>query len=107
VWLPCPYLGRDVELTDERERHIRHTHGNLLPGRRSDLAATLADPDEVRVRTWRPGELIFVRAVHESELVVVVTIEGEPVNDADPPRAFVATAYVSENPPASAVVWVR
>jgi hypothetical protein len=107
VWLPCPYLGRDVALTDERERHIQRAHRNLLPGRRSDLAATLADPDEVRVRAWRPGELIFVRAVQERELVVVVVIEAEPVSDADSPRAFIATAYVAENPPASAVLWIR
>lgn len=107
MWLPCPYLGRDVELTDERERHIRHAHGNLLPERRSDLAATLSEPDEVRVRTWRPDELIFVRAVHEREFVVVVTIEAEPIDDSDPRRAFIVTAYVAENPPASAVIWSR
>ena len=107
MWLPCPYLGRDVELTDERERHVRYKHGNLLPGRRSDLAATLSDPDEVRVRTWRPDELIFVRAVHQREFVIVVTIDAEPVSDSDPPRTFIATAYLAENPPVSAVIWIR
>ena len=46
VWLPCPYVGRDVELTAERERHIRDPA--MLPGREPELAMTLADPDEVR-----------------------------------------------------------
>jgi hypothetical protein len=28
---PCPYLKSEVELTDEREAHIAHTHPDLLP----------------------------------------------------------------------------
>ena len=32
---PCPYLGGDVELTDERERHIAERHPDLLPEHRA------------------------------------------------------------------------
>ena len=28
---PCPYLGGEVELTEERERHITERHPDLLP----------------------------------------------------------------------------
>jgi len=27
----CPYLGGEVELSDERERHIAEHHPDLLP----------------------------------------------------------------------------
>jgi len=32
---PCPYLKRDVELTTEREEHIRERHPDLLPKHRA------------------------------------------------------------------------
>ena len=28
---PCPYLGDEVELSDEREQHIAEHHPDLLP----------------------------------------------------------------------------
>ena len=31
---PCPYLKGEVELTDERERHIAERHPELLPEHR-------------------------------------------------------------------------
>ena len=46
--LSCPYLGGDVELTEEREQHIRERHPDLLPSYRDQLGQTLADPDQVR-----------------------------------------------------------
>ena len=47
---PCPYLGAEVELTDERELHIGERHPDLLPAHRDRIAHTLADPDQVRRR---------------------------------------------------------
>jgi len=46
--LSCPYLGGDVELTEERERHVRERHPDLLPAYRDQLGQTMADPDQVR-----------------------------------------------------------
>ena len=45
---PCPYLKGEVELTEERERHIAERHPDLLPEHRARLAETLRDPDQVR-----------------------------------------------------------
>lgn len=45
---PCPYLHSEVDLGKERERHIAERHPDLLPENRGRIAATLADPDEVR-----------------------------------------------------------
>jgi len=46
--IPCPYLQTDVELSAEREGHIRERHPDLLPLFRDRLIQTLYDPDEVR-----------------------------------------------------------
>ena len=51
----CPLLHGEVELTDERERHIAERHPDLLPLHRDRLALTLSDPDEVR-RSARFGD---------------------------------------------------
>jgi len=45
---PCPYLGGEVELSDERERHIAEHHPDLLPDHKDRIGDTLADPDQVR-----------------------------------------------------------
>ena len=45
---PCPYLKGEVELTEERERHIAERHPDLLPAHRERLAETLVQPDQVR-----------------------------------------------------------
>jgi hypothetical protein len=107
VWLPCPYLGREVELTAERERHIRAEHPAMLSGNGPELALTLADPDEDGWRAWRQSELLFVRGIDDGLFVVVVTVDDEPVNDTGPARTWVATAYVSEYPPLSEIQWAK
>ena len=53
MWLPCPYLGRDVELTDEREWHIQRAHPPLLPDFSELLTKTIEDPDFVGDRAGR------------------------------------------------------
>jgi hypothetical protein len=45
---PCPYLQTEVELTEERERHIAERHPDLLFEHRACIADTLAAPDQVR-----------------------------------------------------------
>ena len=45
---PCPYLGGEVELSDERESHIAETHPELLPEHEDQIGGTLRDPDQVR-----------------------------------------------------------
>lgn len=75
--LPCPYLGGQVELSAERERHIAERHPDLLPEHRDCLAETLAEPDEVR-RSARMGNTrLFGRwfeSVRRGKHVVVVVV---------------------------------
>jgi hypothetical protein len=40
-------LKGEVELTEERERHIAERHPDLLPEYRSQMAETVAAPGEV------------------------------------------------------------
>lgn len=61
----------------------------MLPSRRNDLLLALAEPDEVRRRSWRLEELLFVRHSGEGDVVVVVT------------------AYVSTSAPLSEVLWIK
>jgi hypothetical protein len=79
----------------------------MLPSRRNDLLLALAEPDEVRRRSWRLDELLFVRHCEEGDVVVVVTVSDESENDADPPRVWVVTAYVSTSAPLSEVLWIK
>jgi len=48
-FFPCPYLGAEVELTDEREAHIRQKHVHALGRDGALIAETLESPDSVRV----------------------------------------------------------
>src|SRR5262245_59016403 len=81
--LPCPYLSDDVELTDERERHIRDRHPDLLPTYRAQLAEVLADPDEVRRSPRFMSARSFVRwfdQVRGGKYVVVVVVSDSGTN---------------------------
>jgi hypothetical protein len=44
---PRPYLRAEVELTDQRERHIVETHPDFLPKHRQRITDTLANPEQV------------------------------------------------------------
>jgi hypothetical protein len=55
----CPYLGSEVQLTEEREKHIADNHPDLLPEHRDKIAGTLADPDEVRRSDRFAGARVF------------------------------------------------
>lgn len=111
AWLPCPYLGIDVELTDERVRHIRRRHNDVLTGPGNIIATTLAEPDRVRRRESKPDEAIFIREFDEFEadsFVAVVVREDDPPDDRRPARHWVVTAYRTEDEPAiGRIEWIR
>ena len=108
AWLPCPYLGREVELTAERERHIRRKHPGVLPDRRQDFVRTLADPDLIIVRAWSPSQTMLVRELPEGEWhIVAVVNEDEPVDDLSAGRAWVLTSYLATDLPSGLVTWQR
>jgi hypothetical protein len=103
---PCPYLAGDVDLTEERERHIAERHPDLLPEHRQRIAETLADPDQVRTSVQFGSAKLFSRwytDVRQGKHVVVVVIsEREPRK-----RHWVITAYMARKLAQGETVWER
>ncbi len=103
---PCPYLHGEVELGEERERHVAERHPDLLPEHRDRLAAALADPDLVR-RSERFGNaLLFSRwydDLRTGKHVVVVVVSASEIAG----RHWVVTAYLARALKGGTVEWRR
>ncbi len=96
AFLPCPYLGADVELTDERERHIGNHHPDLLPSHRGRMIEAVADPDQVR-RSARVGNAkLFTKwcADPGGGKYVVVVVVSDPGRKT---RPWIITAYLARS----------
>ena len=101
---PCPYLAGEVELSDERERHIAETHPELLPEHEDQIRDTLHDPDQVRRSRRFANARLFSKwyddLVKGKHLVVVVVSEALPKS-----RDWVVTAYLTRRIPEGDVEW--
>ncbi len=103
---PCPLLGADVELTDERERHIRERHPDLLPEHRALIAEVLANPDTVRrgARLSNEHRLSkwFDSVRHGKFVVVVIVTSTAPLE-----RHWIVTAYLARKLEGGAAEWTK
>jgi hypothetical protein len=104
-FFPCPYLGAEVQLTQEREAHTAERHPDLLPDHRDQIGTTLADPDQVR-RSRRFGAAkLFSRWYSDlsggKHVVVVVVSSGEHS------RHWIITAYIARKLVEGEVEWER
>lgn len=103
---PCPYLNGEVELTDERETHILHTHPDLLPEYLAQVGQTLADPDQVRRSARMSAARLFCRwfeNIRQGKYVVVVVVsEAAPVE-----RHWVITAYITRRLTNGEIEWLK
>jgi len=103
---PCPYLRAEVELTEERERHIMEQHPDLLPEHRERIMLTEADPDEVRPDPEAANTRLFVRWFHDlragKHVAVVVVTDARPVA-----RHWIVTAYVARRLAKGEAEWRR
>lgn len=90
----CPYLGQDVELTDERAAHIVQHHPDLLPKYQQKIATVLADPDQIRQSLRFGRARMFTRWFDDlrggKHVVVVVVSDSLP-----PERHWIITAYIA------------
>ena len=102
----CPYLKGEVELTDERERHIAERHPDLLPEHRPRIAETLAQPDQIRRSARFCSARLFSRWYSEvrqgKHVVVVVVSERDPSE-----RHWIITAYIARTLAEGEVEWKR
>jgi len=104
TWFPCPYLKGEVELTQERERHIAERYPDLLPGHRERVAETLGDPEQVR-RSVRFGSArLFSRwyaDLRQGRYVVVAVVSGLDSSE----RNWIITAYITRKLAEGEVEW--
>ena len=101
----CAYLGREVQLSGEREAHIAERHPDLLPEHRERIGATLADPDQVRRSPRFSAAKLFSRWFPDvrggKHVVVVVVSSGEDG------RHWIITAYIARKLAEGEVEWAR
>ena len=102
----CPYLGGEVELTEERERHIAEHHPDLLPAHRERIADTLADPDQVRRSARAANARLFARWFEDlrggRNVVVVVVGDVRGIG-----RHWMITAYIARRLAEGGIEWTR
>lgn len=106
IRFPCPYLHGEVELSEERERHIAKRHPDLFPEYRDRIAETLADPDLI-CRSTRSGKArLFSRWYTElkggKHVVVVVATGPTPAG-----RHWIVTAYLARALVKGVIEWKR
>ena len=103
---PCPYLKGEVELTEERERHIADRHPDLFPEHWDRVAETLMDPDLVR-RSARFGSAkLFSRwfpDVRRGKHIVVVVVSEPDTRK----RHWIITAYITTKITEGEIEWRR
>ena len=101
----CPYLAGEVELTEEREKHVGDRHPELLPKIRERIRMTLAEPQEVRRSARSADARLFSRWFDDimggKHAVVVVVSERKTR------RHWVITAYVVRKLGQGVVEWTR
>ncbi|MBF0204153.1 MAG: hypothetical protein HQK67_07515 [Desulfamplus sp.] len=106
TYFPCPYLEADVEVTEEREKHIAENHPDLLPEYRQCIAETLANPDMVRRSERFENARMFSRwfeTVKGGKYVVVFV-----VSDLFPDiRHWIITSYITKKLSQGAIEWKR
>jgi hypothetical protein len=103
---PCPYLNDEVELTEERERHITERHPDLLPEHRPRIAETLSRPDQVRTSARFGSAKLFSRwytEVRQGKYVVVVVVSERTPQE----RHWIITAYLASRLAPGGVEWQR
>ena len=102
----CPYLNAQVELTEERERHIAKRHPDLIPEHRQRIADTLADPDQVRRSTRMANARLFSRWFESvrggKHVVAVVASESDHGG-----RYWIITAYIARRLAPGEIEWNR
>jgi hypothetical protein len=103
-YFDCPHLGAQVELTDEREQHIRSLHPEVLTAGRDIIGRTLADPDLVRRDMRDPDNTrLFSRwydDVRGGRQAIIAVVS-------EPGRHWIATAFTAREVEERDIEWTR
>ena len=102
----CPYLKRDVILTDERYDHIKNQHPDLLPDYESAVEETVLDPDSVRKSARFQNARMFTKYFNNIRggkyAVVVVVSDTQPEQ-----RDWIITAYITRKLSDGEIEWEK
>ncbi len=102
----CPYLKREVVLTDERYEHIKKQHPELLPDYESAVCETVLDPDSVRksarFQNARMLTKYFENIRGGKYTVVVVVSDTQPEQ-----RDWIITAYITRKLSDGEIEWEK
>jgi hypothetical protein len=104
--IDCPYLKIEVELTEERERHITDHHPDLLPEHRQRIIETISGPDQVRRSSRFGNARLFSRwfsDLRAGKFVVVVVVSDQ----APQRRSWIVTAYMARRLAEGEVEWTK
>jgi len=104
VRFSCQYLAGEVELSEEREKHIGERHPELAPQFRDRIRMT-AEPHEVRRSARSADARLFSRWFDDimgGKHVVVVVVSERRTR-----RHWVITAYVVSKLGQGVVEWAR
>ena len=97
----CPFLGGDVEVTEERYSHVLAGHSDLALCYWERVAETLVGPNRVlRSNSWENGTLFLRHYDDLNKMVVAIVIT-------DPGRYWLITAYITGNMPRGEILWER
>lgn len=106
VRFSCPYLGGDVECSENRENHIGQRHPELVSQLRQLLSGTLESPDQVRRSARMNSALLLSRwytDLHGGKHMVVAAMnEAAPVR-----RSWILTAYAARKLNEEGVEWKK
>lgn len=102
----CPYLNREVILTDERYDHIKKQHPELLPDYEIAVKETVYDPDSIRKSIRFQNARLFTRYFENirggKHSVVVVVSDTMPAQ-----RDWIITAYISRKISDGGIEWEK
>jgi hypothetical protein len=100
----CPYLSGEVELTEEREKHIAERHPDFLPKYEAKIAEVLLNPEQIRRSKNFPSARLFTRwftDVRGGKFVVIIVV----TDTAREGRHWIVTGYVARKIQEGEIEW--
>src|ERR1017187_3281650 len=99
----CPYLQCNVELSDNRRKHIELEHSELLPRHPELIEQVLAKPEVIRKSAKHPNGFLFSRwfphFLRGKHVVVIVIKEMD--------RCWIMTAFPARRLSGGFLLWTH
>ncbi len=103
---PCKYLKGEVEISEERFKHITDRHPDFLPAHEAKIAEVLADPEQVRRSKHFPNARLFTRSytdVAGAKFIVIIVV----TDNAPKERHWIVTGYIARKLSEGEIEWQR